>query len=69
MNRPQRTRQRILITGASSGLGAGMARAFAARGRDLALCARRVDRLKELKSELSQRYPGVTVAVAVRNRK
>ena len=50
----------ILITGASSGLGAGMARAFAAKGRDLALCARRLDRLEELKAELSQRYPGVT---------
>lgn len=64
MTRPRTIRQRILITGASSGLGAGMARAFAARGRDLALCARRVDRLEELKAELSQRYPGITVAVA-----
>ncbi len=34
-----------------------MARAFAAMGRDLALCARRVDRLDELKAELTQRYP------------
>ena len=58
------TRRRILITGASSGLGAGMARAFAARGRDLALCARRIDRLNDLKTELSQRYPAITVAVA-----
>ncbi|APE18477.1 SDR family oxidoreductase [Mycolicibacterium sp.] len=58
------TRQRILITGASSGLGAGMARAFAAKGRDLALCARRVDRLDELKAELAQRHPNITVAVA-----
>ncbi|HRD12571.1 MAG TPA: SDR family oxidoreductase [Mycobacterium sp.] len=58
------TRQRILITGASSGLGAGMARAFAARGRDLALCARRVDRLDELKSELIRQYPNIKVAVA-----
>ena len=57
-------RQRILITGASSGLGAGMARAFAAKGRDLALCARRIDRLEELKAELLQRYPDITVAVA-----
>lgn len=57
-------RQRILITGASSGLGAGMARAFAAKGRDVALCARRLDRLEELKVELNQRYPGVTVAIA-----
>ncbi|MDQ2627787.1 MAG: SDR family oxidoreductase [Actinomycetota bacterium] len=58
------TRRRILITGASSGLGAGMARAFAARGRDLALCARRIDRLEELRDELGQRYPGVKVTVA-----
>ena len=58
------TRQKILITGASSGLGAGMARAFAAKGRDLALCARRTDRLDELKAELAQRYPDVKVAVA-----
>jgi short-subunit dehydrogenase len=58
------TRQKILITGASSGLGAGMARAFAAKGRDLALCARRTDRLDELKDELSQRHPGINIAVA-----
>ncbi len=57
-------RQKILITGASSGLGEGMARAFAAKGRDLALCARRTDRLEELKAELTQRNPGITVAVA-----
>src|ERR1700735_1313874 len=58
------TRQKILITGASSGLGAGMARAFAAKGGDVALCARRTDRLDELKAELAQRYPDVKVAVA-----
>ncbi|HEY2502105.1 MAG TPA: SDR family oxidoreductase [Mycobacterium sp.] len=58
------TRQKILITGASSGLGAGMARSFAAKGRDLALCARRTDRLDELKAELSQQYPDIKIAVA-----
>ncbi len=58
------TRQKILITGASSGLGAGMARAFAAKGRDLALCARRTDRLDELRTELTAQYPDIKVAVA-----
>ncbi|CAN5483674.1 SDR family oxidoreductase [soil metagenome] len=58
------TRQRILITGASSGLGAGMARSFAAKGRDLALCARRLDNLETLKAEIAQHHPEVTVAVA-----
>ncbi|HEX7425713.1 MAG TPA: SDR family oxidoreductase [Mycobacterium sp.] len=58
------TRQKILITGASSGLGAGMAREFATKGRDLALCARRVDRLDELKAELTERHPDINVAVA-----
>lgn len=57
-------RQKILITGASSGLGAGMARAFAARSRDLALCARRGERLADLKAELTAKHPGITVAVA-----
>ncbi|WP_018601915.1 SDR family oxidoreductase [Mycobacterium sp. 155] len=57
-------RQKILITGASSGLGAGMARQFAAKGRDLALCARRTERLDELKAELAARHPHVKVAVA-----
>jgi short-subunit dehydrogenase len=58
------TRQKILITGASSGLGAGMARSFAAKGRDLALCARRTDRLNELKTGLSQQYPAISIAIA-----
>jgi short-subunit dehydrogenase len=50
-------RQNILITGASSGLGEGMARAFAAKGRHLALCARRTERLDALKIELERQYP------------
>lgn len=61
MSRPQR--RNILITGASSGLGAGMAREFAARGRNLALAARRVERLEELRDELLAAYPGITVSV------
>ena len=56
-------RKNILITGASSGLGAGMARLFAASGRNLALCARRTDRLKELRDELLAANPDITVSV------
>jgi short-subunit dehydrogenase len=56
-------RKNILITGASSGLGEGMARLFAARGRNLALCARRTDRLEGLRSELLAAHPGITVSV------
>lgn len=55
-------RKTILITGASSGIGAGMARAFAARGHDLALCARRTERLLQLKGELEAAH-GVRVSV------
>ncbi|MDO9380980.1 MAG: SDR family oxidoreductase [Nocardioidaceae bacterium] len=54
-------RRRTLITGASSGLGAGMARHLAARGHDLALTARRTDRLDALRDELLAAHPGIHV--------
>jgi short-subunit dehydrogenase len=56
-------RQNILITGASSGLGAGMARAFATRGRNLALCARRTDRLDSLRDELLAKNPSLRIYI------
>jgi short-subunit dehydrogenase len=59
----RRMRKNILITGASSGLGAGMAREFAARGRNLALCARRTERLDALRDELLAAHPGIQVHV------
>jgi hypothetical protein len=56
-------RRNILISGASAGLGAQMAREFAARGRNLALCARRTDRLEQLRDELTGRHPDIRVAI------
>lgn len=53
----------ILITGASSGLGAEMARQFAALGYDLALCARRADRLEEVRSDIAATHPDVRVSI------
>jgi short-subunit dehydrogenase len=42
----------VVITGASSGLGAEMARQFSTLNYDLALCARRTDRLDALAGEI-----------------
>ncbi len=54
--------QHVLVTGASAGFGAAIARAFAAHGAHLELWARRRERLDELKTELEARH-GVTVGV------
>jgi short-subunit dehydrogenase len=61
---PHPVRQRIFISGASAGLGEGMARRFAAMGRDLALVARRLDRLESLRKELLAVHPGIRVEIA-----
>jgi short-subunit dehydrogenase len=56
-------RRNILITGASAGLGAEMARQFAAKGHNLALTARREERLEELRTELTARCPQLQVNI------
>ncbi|WP_435769025.1 SDR family NAD(P)-dependent oxidoreductase [Nocardioides sp. SYSU DS0651] len=50
----------VVITGASSGLGAGFARALGSAGADVVLAARRAERLAELAEQL--RVDGVRVA-------
>lgn len=52
----------VLITGASSGLGAEFATQLAARGANLVLVARREERLRELAARLESQH-GVTATV------
>ena len=50
----------VFITGASSGIGKAMAYSFAKNGDDLILCARRKEKLVEVKTDIERRY-GVNV--------
>lgn len=52
-----------LVTGASSGIGAAFARAFAREGVSCVLSARREDRLRELASELEKNHQVATRVV------
>ena len=55
---------KILITGASSGLGAELARQYATKDNSLILLARREDKLRALKEELSPYAKNVKIIVA-----
>ncbi|MBU6429806.1 MAG: SDR family oxidoreductase [Cyanobacteria bacterium REEB65] len=46
----------VVVTGASSGLGAQFARQFARRGHDVTLVARRIDRLEALAKSLEREF-------------
>jgi short-subunit dehydrogenase len=49
--------KRIIITGASSGIGKALAQAYAAKGFDIGIMARRATELALLCDELKARYP------------
>ena len=57
------TRKLMLITGASAGIGEEFARQYAALGWDLALTARRADRLEKLARELEDKYQIATIVL------
>ena len=50
--------RRVVVTGASSGIGRATALAFAAAGATVGICARRADRLAEVLAECNAHTPG-----------
>ena len=57
----QETGKYAVITGASSGIGYEIAKAFAGRGMNLVIAARRKDNLEMLKREILEKHPDLDV--------
>ena len=51
----------VVITGATSGIGEAIARAYLEQGENVVLTGRRTDRLEDLKSEFAETFPNQTV--------
>jgi NAD(P)-dependent dehydrogenase (short-subunit alcohol dehydrogenase family) len=49
--------KRVLVTGASSGIGAALAEGFARAGATVGICARREDRLREVLGRIQEHSP------------
>ena len=54
----------ILITGGGSGIGAGAARHFAARGANVTICGRRENKIQAVAADIGERCLGVQADVA-----
>jgi len=58
--------RRVVVTGASSGIGRALAHAFADRGAVLTLAARRLEKLEEVAREIVESRPGTDAPAVVR---
>jgi NAD(P)-dependent dehydrogenase (short-subunit alcohol dehydrogenase family) len=57
------TGKTVLITGASQGIGSGLAIAFAEEGCNVCLTARSVEKLEDLKAQIEARFPNLRVRI------
>ena len=55
--------KRIIITGATKGIGRAIAERFASEGFDLAVCARNTDNLKAMKTAFKAQFPKVKLHI------
>lgn len=63
MKSTQNSSKLALITGASSGIGASVAKSLAKQGYSLCLLARRLPKLEQLKQEILQQTPGTEILI------
>ena len=50
-----------MITGATSGIGEAIARAYLEQGENVVLTGRRIDKLEAFKSEFTETFPNQTI--------